>query len=271
MMDQIKDAVEAIRKITDQKPKLLLVLGSGLADFGEEIKDSIKIPYKNIPHFVTTTAHGHPGNLIFGKVGEVDVLCMQGRFHAYEGYDLSHVVFPIRVARALGADIIFLTNAAGGINPQYKVGDFMIIEDHIKLSSLSPLTGREITQLGPRFVNMTGAYDEALRKHMTEAATKCNIKLQQGVYAYMAGPQFETPAEIKALSLLGADAVGMSTVFECIVARSLEMKVLGISCITNAAAKEGVDVTAEEVNETTHRVKPIFNTLMTEIIATLPL
>lgn len=245
----ISDTVNSIRTRTQVTPKVALVLGSGLGRFAERIENPDVIDYRDIPRFAHSTAPGHKGRLVFGSLVGKPVVCMQGRFHYYEGHPLSDIVYPIRVMRALGAEVIILTNAAGGINQRFSAGDIMMIEDHINLTGVNPLIGPNDETIGPRFPDMTYAYDPALREIALEAARSCQIPLRRGVYLGCTGPSFETPAEIRAFRLLGADAVGMSTVPEVIAANHCGMRVLAFSLITNLAA--GVldrPLSGEEVN-----------------------
>ena len=216
-----------------------LILGSGLGALAEELEESVVIPYKNIPHFPVSTVAGHKGQLVFGKLSGKSVICMQGRFHYYEGYTIYEVTYPVRVMQKLGIPKLIVTNSAGGINTEFKPGDLMLIEDHINLMGVNPLVGGNIESLGSRFPDMSQAYSRDLGRKAKEAALSLDIELQKGVYAALAGPSYETPAEIKYLRIIGADAVGMSTVPEVIAANHGCISVLGISCITNIAA--GVD------------------------------
>lgn len=269
MKKELCETAEFLKKRLPSVPETFVILGSGLGTFGEQLDNLYSMDYSEIPGFVRSTADSHKGKLLYGTIGKKPVLLMQGRFHYYEGYSLDQVVYPVRVMAMMGVRNMVVTNAAGGINPTYSVGDFMLIKDHLKLTGISPLRGTEVLELGDRFVNMTGAYDEEFRRIAKESAHRLGITLQEGVYALMAGPQFETPAEIRMLNLLGGDAVGMSTVPEVIAARQMGLRVLGISCITNAAAKEGIDVSGEEVIETTERIKDTFHLLMKEILGDL--
>ena len=254
-----------------QMPKIGLILGSGLGVLADYIKNPVYIPYKDIPGFPQTTVEGHAGRFVFGSYQGKTVLAMQGRFHYYEGKSIEEVVFPVRVMKILGIEILILTNAAGGVNLNFRPGDLMLITDHINMSGVSPLRGENLDVIGgPRFPDMSFAYDSELRKLAIEAAEKQNFDLKTGVYAMMQGPSFETPAEIKMLRTLGADAVGMSTVPEAITAVHAKIKVLGISCITNMAA--GIleqALTHEEVIETANQVKGNFIYLLEAVISAI--
>lgn len=269
MADREKAVTAAayIQKRAAQSPKIGLVLGSGLGVLAEQMTRAVKIPYRDIPSFPISTVPGHAGQLVLGKMGGNDVVTMQGRFHYYEGYALSEVTFPVRVMHELGVETVIVTNAAGGINESFESGDLMLIRDHINFTFRNPLIGRNEPEWGARFPDMSEAYDRSLRKLAREVASEQGIRLQEGVYAGVTGPSYETPAEIRMLRTLGGDAVGMSTVPEVIVARHMGMRVLGISCITNMAA--GVldqPLSHEEVMETAERVRGTFMTLVTEIV-----
>lgn len=223
-------------KIGALAPKVMLVLGSGLGHSFDHVENPVIVPYEEIPHFMRSTAPGHAGRLIFGTLEGQDVAIMQGRFHHYEGYTFEEVTFAVRALRLLGVDTLVVTNAAGCVNTEWKAGDLMIIEDHIKLVLDSPLCGPNMDEFGPRFPDSSYNYTPALRQIAHEAAAELNIPVRKGVYMYMPGPQYETPAEIRAARILGADAVGMSTVPEVIVARHCGMQVLGVTLLTNMAA-----------------------------------
>ena len=249
-------------------PKTALVLGSGLGDFADTLPDALRVPYHEIPHFKSSTASSHKGVLVFGRLSGQEVVVMQGRLHYYEGYEYSDTVYPIRVLRLLGVERIILTNAAGAINEAFSVGDLVAVSDHIKFFDESPVRGTNLAQFGPRFFDLSEAYDKQLRHLAVDCANKAGIHLYEGVYAYMPGPQFETPAEIKALGLLGADLVGMSTVAEVIAARHCGMRVLCLSCVSNMAAGIAkTPITDEEVVETANQIKGKFATLIRDIVA----
>lgn len=257
-------------RIGDDVPETALILGSGLGIMAEELDNKIIMPYSDIPHFPVSTVSGHAGELIFGHMNYVPVLVMNGRFHYYEGYDISQVTFPIRVFKLLGIKNLIVTNAAGGINYDFVPGDFMLIKDHINFSGVSPLRGKNFDELGPRFPDMSNAYDKGLSNLIHDIALELAIPIQEGVYAFLQGPNFETPSEIKALRTLGADAVGMSTVPEVIVANHSGIKVAGISCITNMAAGIlDMPLNHEEVKETADRVGGQFKELIRALVASL--
>lgn len=267
LLDNIKESADYILAKVNSIPKKAIILGSGLHTLASEADIECTIAYSDIPNFKTSTVHGHKGEFIFGAVNGEDVILLNGRLHYYEGHSMQETVYPIRVLAMLGVDTLVVTNASGGINEDFEVGDLMIITDHIKLCADNPLRGENIDFFGPRFNDMTNAYDIKLRDITKKSAQNTGINVKSGVYAYMSGPCFETPAEIKMLSILGADAVGMSTVAEVICANHCGMKVLGISCITNMAAGiTGKKITAEEVNETGEIVKNKFSKLIKEIL-----
>jgi purine-nucleoside phosphorylase len=252
---------------TKLRPTIALVLGSGLGAFADEFTTPTRIPYKKIPHFPQSTAIGHAGQLVIGNVGDIAVAGMQGRVHLYEGYSAKQVAFPIRVFKQMGIKAVILTNAAGGINLNYSEGALVAIRDHINLQAANPLIGPNDDRFGPRFPDMTRAYDPEFRRFVAEEGKKRNLNLHEGVYLALAGPNYETPAEIHAFRTLGADLVGMSTVPEVIAARHTNIRVLGISCVTNmAAGVTGAPLTAEEVFETGARVKNDFIALLKAVI-----
>jgi purine-nucleoside phosphorylase len=260
-------AARFIQKKTNLRSQIALVLGSGLGAFADEFADSTRIPYAKIPHFPRSTAIGHAGQLVIGKVDGIAVTGMQGRVHLYEGYSPQEVAFPIRVFSRLGVKAVILTNAAGGIKKEFTQGQLVVISDHINLQAANPLTGPNEEQFGPRFPDMSTAYDRKFRELTHAAGRKLGMELGEGVYAALAGPNYETPAEIRFLRAIGADLVGMSTVPEVIAARHSGMRTLGISCVTNAAA--GVldqPLNHEEVLETTERVKSQFIGLLRAVI-----
>lgn len=268
---KLEDSIAVInKKIGSFKPEIGLVLGSGLGILAEEMIDPLKIPYQDVPHFPRPTVEGHAGQLIFGRLSNIPVLTCQGRLHYYEGYTATEITYPIRIMQLLGVKTLLVTNAAGGINISYSPGDLMLITDHINLMGENPLRGPNDAQYGPRFPDMSEAYALDLRERALKAAAQLNIKLQTGIYAGLCGPSYETPAEIKFLRTIGADAVGMSTVPEVIVANHAGIKVLGISCITNMAA--GVlphKLSHEEVVTTAEKVKNSFANLLKQILANL--
>lgn len=265
--DCAEEAARFIRKQTALRPKIALVLGSGLGAFADEFSAAKRIPYAKIPHFPQSTAIGHAGQLVLGKVGNIAVAGMQGRVHLYEGYSPQQVVFPIRVFARLGVKAVILTNAAGGINLNYSQGALVTLRDHINLQGANPLIGQNDDRFGPRFPDMTRAYDPEFRRFVAEEGNKLGLALPEGVYLALAGPNYETPAEIHSFRTLGADLVGMSTVPEVLAARHSGLRVLGISCVTNmAAGVTGQTLSAEEVLETGARVKNDFITLLKAVI-----
>lgn len=262
-------AVAHIRSQTHLEPRAAVVLGSGLGAFADEIADAVHIPYTSIPEWPTSTAVGHAGKLVFGRLDGVPVAVMAGRCHLYEGYTPAQVTLGVRVLRALGVDTMVFTNAAGGINLNYKPGSLVLISDHLNLQGSNPLSGPNDDAIGPRFLDMSDAYPAALRHTAQQVAAELGISLGEGVYAALAGPTYETPAEIRFLRIIGADLVGMSTVPEVIVANYLGMRVLAISCVTNMAA--GIlpqKIHHDEVLETGLKVR---DTLVRFLKALLPL
>ena len=268
LYSRAENAARTIRARTAEEARVAIVLGSGLGDFAEEFKDSVALPYSDIPGFVSSTAVGHVGRLVIGKLAGVPIIAMQGRVHYYEGYSLEEVTFPIRTFKLLGVETLILTNAAGGIDVQLSQGALMVISDHLNLMGVNPLRGINDERFGPRFPDMTEVYSRELQELVMEEARALGITTRRGIYAALAGPSYETPAEIHMLRAFGADAVGMSTVPEAIVARHMGMKVLGISCITNMAAGISENpINHEEVMETGQRVREIFTQLLRGVIA----
>ncbi len=270
VMDTIREAERYIGNLAPFRPEIGLVLGSGLGVLADALEEAVSIPYERIPHFPVPTVEGHAGQLLIGTVRGKKVIMMKGRFHLYEGYGAETVAFPIRVMKALGVRTLVVTNAAGGIHTGYKAGDLMLIADHINLMFRNPLIGANVHDLGPRFPDMSEPYSRRLRDIAKQAASARGIALREGVYAGLLGPTYETPAEIRMLRMLGADAVGMSTVPETIAARHAGIEVLGISCITNMAA--GIldrPLSHDEVMETAERVKDTFIELVLSIIPQL--
>jgi purine-nucleoside phosphorylase len=264
---QATRAARFILSKTKLRPRVALVLGSGLGAFADEFANAIRIPYKKIPHYPQSTAIGHAGQLVIGKVGNVAVAGMQGRVHLYEGYSAKQVTFPIRVFSRMGIQAVIVTNAAGGINLNYSEGALVALRDHINLQGANPLIGPNDDRFGPRFPDMTRAYDPEFRRFIAEEGRKLKLNLHEGVYLALAGPNYETPAEIHAFRTLGADLVGMSTVLEVIAARHSNIRVMGISCVTNMAAGiTGAPLIAEEVFETGARVKNDFIGLLKAVI-----
>lgn len=253
----------SLRKLTDFQPQLALVLGTGLGNFADKIRVVQTVDYHEIDEFPTSTVEGHKGQYVFGYVDAVPVVIMQGRVHYYEGYDIQEVVLPIRLMKLMGAEILMVTNASGGICERFHAGDLMLITDHISSFIPSPLRGANIEQLGVRFPDMTDAYDPVLCDIIRKTAQKENIPLQEGVYIQLPGPQFETPAEIRMARALGADAVGMSTACEVVAARHMGMRVCGISCVSNmAAGMTGGPLLHEEVQQNADQVAPRFEKLV---------
>lgn len=266
-MQKIKETASYISEAVLEKPEIAIVLGSGLGSLVSSMIDKKELSYENIPNFPRTTVKGHDGKLIFGKLGGKKVLAMLGRFHYYEGYNICDVIFPIRVFKSMGVGNIIITNAAGGVNESFKPGDLMLISDHISFFSESPLRGANMDELGTRFPDMSQAYDRQLINMAKEASNDINLDIKTGIYAYTKGPMYETPAEIRALRVLGADAVGMSTVPEVIAAKHAGMSVLGISCITNMAS--GIlekPLSHEEVMIVAKEVEGKFSMLVEKII-----
>lgn len=266
--EKVKEAAAYIIARIHIKPRIALVLGTGLGGFSEKISAPVEIPYSEIPHFPVGTVSGHEGKLVFGKIGEKYVLALSGRVHYYEGFSMQEVAFPMWVMRELEVRTVILTNAAGAINENYGVGDLIAIVDHIKLCPDSPLRGVGDNEYGHRFHDMSNIYDPQLTEHLKEIAYGMGVPVEEGVYAYMGGPQFETPAEIRALNVMGADLVGMSTVPEAIVAHHTGMKVLAISCVTNYAA--GVNgnecISHEETKKIGEMISEKFESIMDGII-----
>ena len=266
--EKVELCYKQIRTKIDFVPKVAIVLGSGLGALAEVIKVVDSIDYAQIQGFPVSTVDGHKGRFVFGYIEETPVVIMQGRVHFYEGYAISDVVLPIRVMKKLGAEILFLTNSAGGLNTMYRPGDFMMITDHITTGIPSPLIGPNIEELGSRFPDMSEVYSRRLREVIRASAEKCGIDLQEGVYVQFTGPAYETPAEVRMAAIWGGDAVGMSTACEAMAARHMGIEVCGISCITNMAA--GIskqELNHKEVQETADRVAKSFKKLVTEIIA----
>ncbi len=262
--EKLTGCYESIRQKLPFEPKTALVLGSGLGGYADSIRMEGSLDYQDIEGFPRSTVEGHKGRFVFGYVEDVPVVCMQGRVHYYEGYAMSDVVLPIRLMRLMGAETLFLTNAAGGINTAYAPGDLMLIRDHISSLVPSPLIGPNLDAMGPRFCDMTDTYDARYRSILKETARNVGIPLQEGVYIQFSGPQYETPAEIRMARTLGADAAGMSTACEAIAAHHAGMRVCGISCITNmAAGVTGKQLSHAEVQETADRVSLRFQKLVT--------
>lgn len=261
------DAAQFILERTSLHPHIAIVLGSGLGGFADELQDATRIPYTEIPHFPQSTAIGHAGTLVIGKLKETPLAVMQGRVHLYEGYSPQEVVFPVRVFARMGVGAVVLTNAAGGINPEYARGSLVVLRDHINLQGSNPLVGPNDDRLGTRFPDMTSAYNADFRQFALEEAERLGGDIFEGVYAAMLGPSYETPAEIRFLRTIGADLVGMSTVPEVIAARHAGLDVLAISCVTNmAAGLSGQEITHEEVLETGELVRGKFLALLRAVV-----
>lgn len=261
--EKLINCYQSLRTMTDFQPRLALVLGTGLGKFADRIRIIQTVDYSAIDGFPVSTVEGHTGRYVFGYVNAIPVVIMQGRVHYYEGYDISDVVLPIRLMKLMGAEILMVTNASGGICERFHAGDLMLISDQISSFVPSPLRGSNIDQLGTRFPDMTQAYDPALRDIIRAVAVRENIPLQEGVYLQLPGPQFETPAEIRMARVLGADAVGMSTACEVIAARHMGMRVCGISCVSNmAAGMTGGPLLHEEVQQHADQIAPRFEKLV---------
>jgi purine-nucleoside phosphorylase len=268
LLAEITAAASFIRSRTELRPAIGLVLGSGLGAFAKSLSDPAVVPYGEIPHFPTSTAIGHRGELVVGRSGGVPVAVMAGRVHLYEGYPAGQVAFPVRVLGRLGVKTLILTNAAGSVNVNYKPGELVVLEDHINLTGTSPLLGPNPDELGPRFPDMTDVYDPALREIAEKACWKAGVAVRKGVYLGLTGPAYETPAEIRMARTLGADVVGMSTVLEAIAARHMGIRCLGISCVTNMAAgvlKKKID--HQEVLDVGERVKQGLLEVLGQIVA----
>jgi purine-nucleoside phosphorylase len=264
LTQRLDAAVASVRAISTHVPRVGLVLGSGLGAFGDGLEGLVKVPFATIPHMPSPGVSGHAGNLCLGSVGGVPVACLQGRSHTYEGHDMDSVVFGVRLLARLGCSAVLLTNAAGGIRPSFKPGTLMLILDHLNFMGRNPLVGPNPSELGPRFPDMTRAYDRGLAELARSAAEEVGVPLEEGVYAAMLGPSYETPAEIHMLRTVGADAVGMSTVPEVVALRHASIRVGAISCITNmAAGMSGSLLDHSEVEETARETRDRFTSLLT--------
>lgn len=267
VLEKAQGCADYIRSKTDFRPKVLITLGSGLGDYANEVRIECEIPYSEIPGFPVSTAPGHDGRFIFGYVGEVPVACMKGRIHYYEGYDITDCVLPARVMGLLGCEILFLTNASGGVSYLFSAGDLMLITDHISVFAPNPLIGPAFEPFGPRFPDMSNVYDKKLQEVIWRAACETGIPLKSGVYCQLTGPSYESPAEIRMLRTLGVDAVGMSTVAEAIAAHAMGMKVCGVSTICNmAAGMLAQPLNHEEVLAAGVEAGPRFTKLVTESV-----
>ena len=265
--EKLMKCYESFRQKIDFKPEVAIVLGSGLGDYADDIRVEAELDYHEIEGFPVSTVPGHAGKFIFGYVNDVPVVCMKGRVHYYEGYPIQDVVLPARLMKLMGAKILFLTNASGGINPSITAGDFMMLTDHVSLWAPNPLIGANIDELGVRFPDMTHVYDADLQNSLRETAKRCGISLKEGIYAQLTGPSFESPAEIRLLHGLGIDAVGMSTVVEAIAANHMGMKICCISFVSNlAAGMTDNPLTHEEVQEAASAAAPRFRRLITEAV-----
>lgn len=268
--ERIMDAVNFIKENCPSVPLVGVVLGSGLGEFAAQVTEKSMFEYADIPHFKKVSVTGHVGRLVLGKIGSIPVAVLQGRYHYYEGHDISDVVFPVRVLGKLGVKSLLLTNAAGGINRELQPGDLMVIRDHINLMGINPLRGANDERLGPRFPDMSSIYDQKFQEVIAVAQKEIGLAAKNGVYLALSGPSYETPAEIRMLAALGADAVGMSTVPEAICARHMGLRVAGISCVTNLAAGISAQpLSHKEVTETAERVKNDFIRLLNLVIPRL--
>jgi purine-nucleoside phosphorylase len=268
MLEQIKESADYIRTRTGASPEVGIILGTGLGGLVNEIVIEHSVPYEEIPHFPLSTVEGHSGRLIFGTLGGRPVLAMQGRFHFYEGYDMKQVTFPVRVMKALGINNLVVSNASGGVNPDFEIGDLMILNDHINMFPTNPLIGKNYPELGPRFPDMSDVYDKSLIAKAKEIASKNGIKVQEGVYLGLTGPCLETPAEYHFVRVLGADTVGMSTVPEVIVGRHGGMRCFAISIITDMGVKGRiVKVTHQDVIDVASKAEPKMTLIMKELVA----
>jgi len=271
---RVREAASSVRSRLPVVPRVGIILGSGLGPLADEVVEPVSVPYAQIPHFPVSTVPGHAGQLVAGTLEGVPVAVMRGRAHFYEGYSLQQVTFPVRTLRRLGAEVLIVSNAAGGLNPNYAAGDVMVLRDHINLMGLagqSPLVGPDEPELGVRFLDMTEPYDPALRARALEIGAQVGLRIHEGVYAVVAGPSFETRAELRYLRLIGADAVGMSTAPEVIVARHERMRVLGLSVITNTADPDAVepDVSHEGVLAVADQVAPGLQALIRGVLRSL--
>ncbi|MBQ9606431.1 MAG: purine-nucleoside phosphorylase [Lachnospiraceae bacterium] len=265
--EKLQGCLKYVKSRTDFVPEIALILGSGLGDYAKNMEVECEIPYSEIPGFPVSTAPGHDGRFIFGTIGGKKLVCMKGRVHYYEGYDISDVVLPTRLMRLLGAEILFLTNASGGIRSDFNPGDFMLVTDHISLFAPNPLIGPNIDELGVRFPDMSHVYDEGLKSKIRAAAKELSIDLKEGIYVQLTGPSYESPTEIQMLKNLGGDAVGMSTVVEAIAGNHCGFRICCISCVCNLAA--GIadhELTGEEVIEAGKAAAPLFEKLVTSSI-----
>ena len=268
MLQKINETAEYLKSKVSNRPKIAIILGTGLGDLVSHIENKIEIEYVKIPNFPVSTVEGHSGKLIFGTLGGKEIMAMQGRFHYYEGYNMKEVTFPVRVMKAFGIETLFLSNASGGMNPTFQVGDLMVMTDHINCFPEHPLHGKNYDELGPRFPDMSEPYNRKMIKMAFEIGKEHNIKLQRGVYVGTSGPTFETPAEYRRFYLMGGDAVGMSTVPEVIVAKHGGMDVFGISVITDLGVVGQIEnVSHEEVQKAAAEAQPNMTFIMKELIS----
>jgi purine-nucleoside phosphorylase len=267
MWEQVQETVNFINEKIDFKPEYGIILGSGLGSFTEEMNVEHTLPYHEIPNFPVSTVQGHKGALVFGTIGSKKVVAMQGRFHYYEGYSMTEVTFPVRVMKFLGVEKLIVSNASGGVNPNYKVGAIVLITDHINMTPEHPLRGKNEERFGPRFVNMSEPYSRKMIATTTELAKQLNIEVHEGIYLGLQGPTFETLAEYKMVKILGADCVGMSTVPEVIVARHMDLETFGISVITDMGNEESIGtISHDEVLEAAKAAEPKVRSLIKELI-----
>lgn len=268
MWEKVQETVNYIQSKTNFSPEYGVILGSGLGGFTEDIQIEFTLPYNEIPNFPVSTVQGHKGALVFGTIGTKKVVAMQGRFHFYEGYDMKEVTFPVRVMKYLGVQKLVVSNASGGVNPFYKVGDIVIIYDHINMMPEHPLRGKNDERFGPRFVNMSEPYSRELINKAKAIAIELNIEVKDGIYYGLQGPTFETLSEYRMVKILGADCVGMSTVPEVIIARHMDMQCFGISVITDMGDEHNIDtVSHQEVLEAAKKAEPKVRTLIKELIS----
>ena len=268
--DKLRNCYDSIKGKIPFEPKVALVLGSDLGDYAEQLEIQGTIEYHDIEGFPVSTVPGHKGRFVFARINEVPAVLMQGRVHYYEGYPMSDVVLPVRLMKLMGAEILFLTNAAGGVNYDYGAGDFMLIKDQISCFVPSPLVGPNLEELGPRFPDMSHIYDEDLRDIIRSTALELGIRIQEGVYVQLTGPAYESPHEVKMCRILGGDAVGMSTACEAVAANHMGMKICGISCISNlACGMTDVPLSHKEVQEASDKMAPLFKKLVSESIRKL--